>query len=74
MERALATDQYAHDFRVVWDDGSVHWLFARAKIFRDASGAPESLLGVNVALTELKPADDSLRHSDGPLSRPGTPE
>lgn len=67
MERALATDQYAHDFRVVWDDGSVHWLFARAKIFRDATGAPERMLGVNVDITERKQAEEALRHSEEQL-------
>ena len=45
MNQALSTNQYTHDFRVIWDDGSVHWLFARAKIFRDANGAPRENAG-----------------------------
>jgi len=67
MERALATDEYAHDFRIVWDDGSVHWLFARAKIFRDTAGVPERILGVNVDITERKQAEEALRHSEEQL-------
>jgi PAS domain S-box-containing protein len=67
LERALATDEYAHDFRVVWDDGTVHWLFARGKIFRDAAGAPERTLGVNVDITERKQAEEALRHSEEQL-------
>lgn len=67
MERALTANEYAHDFRVVWDDGSVHWLFARAKIFRDQAGAPERMLGVNVDITERKQAEEALRHSEEQL-------
>jgi PAS domain S-box-containing protein len=67
MERALTTNEYAHDFRVLWDDGSVHWLFARAKIFRDPAGAPERMLGVNVDITERKQAEQALRRSEEQL-------
>jgi PAS domain S-box-containing protein len=67
MERALATNEYAHDFRVVWDDGSVRWLFARAKIFRDANGTAERMLGVNVDITERKQAEEALRQSEEQL-------
>jgi PAS domain S-box-containing protein len=64
MKRALSSNEYAHDFRVVWEDGSVHWLFARAKIFRDAAGVPERMLGVNVDITERKEAEEALRQSE----------
>ena len=67
MERALTSNEYTHDFRVVWDDGSVHWLFARAKIFRDAGGVPERMLGVNVDITERKEAEEALRQSEEQL-------
>jgi PAS domain S-box-containing protein len=67
MERALVTNEYAHDFRVVWDDGSVHWLFARAKMFRDAAGTAERMLGVNVDITERKQAEEALRESEEQL-------
>src|SRR5690242_12578455 len=67
LERAVATNEYAHDFRIVWDDGSVHWLFARAKIFQDTAGAPERILGVNVDITERKQTEEALRHSEEQL-------
>ena len=28
------------EFRVVWPDGSVHWLFAKGQVFHDDSGSP----------------------------------
>ena len=67
MERALAGSEYMHDFRVVWDDGTVHWLFARGKIFRDPNGVPERMLGVNVDITERKQAEEALRQSEAQL-------
>jgi PAS domain S-box-containing protein len=60
MARALETGEYSGDFRVVWDDGSVHWLFARAKVFRDSTGRPQRMLGVNVDITQRKQAEDRV--------------
>lgn len=67
VEGALTTNEYAHDFRVVWDDGSVHWLFGRGKLFRDGEGVPERMLGVNVDITERKQAEEALRHNEEQL-------
>ncbi len=63
FEQALELGEYSQDYRVVWDDGSVHWLFARAKIFHDAQGRPSRMLGVNVDITERKNAEEKLRNS-----------
>jgi len=60
MLRALESGEYSRDFRVVWDDGSVHWLFARAKVFRDSDGRPQRMLGVNVDITQRKQAEDRV--------------
>jgi PAS domain S-box-containing protein len=61
MDDAQETGEYSRDFRVVWDDGSVHWLFARAKVFHDSAGHPLRMLGVNVDITERKRAEEALR-------------
>ena len=34
------------EYRVVWPDGAVHWLEARARLHRDASGRPVAICGV----------------------------
>ncbi len=59
MMHASKTGEYSHDFRVVWPDGSVHWLFARGKIFLGADGRPLRMLGVNVDITERKQAQQT---------------
>ena len=57
MKRAAEGGEYSQDFRILRPDGSVRWVFARAKIFRDDSGRPLRMLGVNVDITERKCAE-----------------
>jgi PAS domain S-box-containing protein len=45
---------------VVWPDGSIHWLFARAKVFHGADGQPLRILGVNVDITERKQTEQVM--------------
>jgi PAS domain S-box-containing protein len=42
------------EFRVVWPDGSVHWLRDQGGLFRDPQGQPLYLTGVCVDVTRLK--------------------
>jgi len=48
------------EFRVVWSDGSVHWVAARAQVLMDESGEPSRMLGVNIDITERKRAEQEL--------------
>src|SRR5262249_7447636 len=48
------------DFRVVWPDGSVHWLADRGKTSKDADGRPLYMTGACVDFTEHKRADEAL--------------
>ena len=57
-------DVVGHEFRVVWPDGSVHWLASRARILRDASGRPVRMLGVNWDITEVKQAEQIRREKE----------
>ncbi|MPZ78168.1 MAG: PAS domain S-box protein, partial [Deltaproteobacteria bacterium] len=64
MKRVLETGEYLQDFRVIWPDASVHWLFARAKVFLDAEGRPLRMLGVNVDITERRQAEEAARQNE----------
>jgi PAS domain S-box-containing protein len=46
------------EWRVVWADGSVHWIAGRWQVFMDASGEPSKMIGVNTDVTERKLADE----------------
>jgi PAS domain S-box-containing protein len=48
------------EYRVVWPDGSVHWIFGRATIVRDESGRPLRAYGTNADITESKLAEEEL--------------
>jgi PAS domain S-box-containing protein len=61
VESALRDEQaYDLEFRVLWPDGDVHWLKAKAIVQRDESGAPLSLVGVNWDVTDHHRSEQAL--------------
>jgi PAS domain S-box-containing protein len=52
------------EYRVVYRDGSVHWLEGRGRLLLDAEGKPDRLIGVCADVTPHKRAETSLRESD----------
>lgn len=61
IEKAKATKtEYNHEFRVVWPDGSVHWIAGRGQfLYKDEQ--PYRMVGVVRDITERKLADEALR-------------
>ena len=60
---------YDTEFRVVWPDGSVHHLRARADVIRDGGGAPLRMVGVNYDVTDIKQAEEEIRLLNAGLER-----
>jgi PAS domain S-box-containing protein len=52
------------EWRVVWPDGSVHWIAGRGQVLINESGAPSRMLGVNMDITERKRAELALRETN----------
>ncbi len=52
------------EWRVVWADGSIHWIAGCWQVFMDASGEPSKMIGVNIDVTERKLADEVVRESE----------
>ncbi len=50
------------EWRVVWPDGSAHWILGRWQAFADESGMPARLAGINIDVTERKAAEEARRH------------
>lgn len=48
------------EWRVVWSDGSVHWIAGWWQVFMDASGEPSRMIGVNTDITDRKLAEEAL--------------
>jgi PAS domain S-box-containing protein len=59
-EMAKTGDPAEAEWRVVWPDGSVHWIASRGQVFMDESGEPSRMLGVNMDITERKRAEEAL--------------
>jgi PAS domain S-box-containing protein len=48
------------EWRVVWPDGSVHWIAGRWQVFMNESGEPSRMIGVNIDITERKQVEQEL--------------
>ena len=53
---------YDIEHRVVWPDGSVHWMSERGEVLRDARGRPVRMLGVVQDITDRKLNEERIRH------------
>lgn len=51
------TNPYDTTFRVIWDDGSVHYLRSFGVVEKNQAGAPARMIGVNWDVTKEKEAD-----------------
>jgi CheY-like chemotaxis protein/nitrogen-specific signal transduction histidine kinase len=65
VEAALDESQtygkdYDSEFRVIYADGSIHWIATKGKTYLDAEGKPFSMMGVVRGITEKKTASEEL--------------
>jgi PAS domain S-box-containing protein len=60
FQEAFATGTLRYETRLVWKDGSVHWIEGRGKVFYDADGSPLKMIGTIRDLTDEKTFSDKL--------------
>jgi PAS domain S-box-containing protein len=48
------------EWRVIWPDGSVHWIAGRLQVFMNESGEAVRMMGVNIDISDRKRADEVL--------------
>jgi len=60
VDRALKTGQPTEgEWRVVWADGSVHWMTGRWQVLMSESGEAARMIGVNIDVTQHKRAEEA---------------
>ncbi len=56
-------------FRVIWPDGSIHWLAGKGTVFCDDHGQPFRFTGVNFDITSRKEAEQELVRANDDLKQ-----
>jgi PAS domain S-box-containing protein len=67
IKRAHESGDVAAEYRVIHKDGTVHWLRARGRMFFDAEGGPERMVGFMFDVTDWRHAEEALREKDREL-------
>ena len=52
---------YGIEYRVIWPDGTLHWVGNKGQVYRDETGCPVRLVGVAMDITERKQVEETLR-------------
>ena len=62
-----ARADYQIEHRIIWPDGSVHWVACRGDVLRDADGTPVRMLGTVMDVTARKEVELKLLDNEGRL-------
>jgi len=69
IERSLAgCEEFGHEYRVVWLDGSEHWIEGRGRVFNDDQGRPARMVGTIVDISVRKAAEESARAREAEMA------
>ncbi len=67
----LGKKEYDTEFRVVWPDGTVHFIKGKGEVFRDERDDPVRMVGINFDITEKKLAEEELQYNEALLIEVG---
>ena len=55
---------YEMEYRVIWPDGSLHWVATKGQVYFDQKNKAIRMVGVAMDITERKEATEALRQSE----------
>jgi PAS domain S-box-containing protein len=67
FDTAFATGHFDIECRIQWADTSIHWISARGRAYRNATGDPVRMMGTLMDITERKRADEALKAANASL-------
>ncbi|MBP5971394.1 response regulator [Brasilonema sp. CT11] len=59
-----AKTNYKNEFRVLWSNGSVHWILGKGNFFYDHTGQLMRMIGVVLDITERKQREEELERAN----------
>jgi PAS domain S-box-containing protein len=59
--------EFKHEYRIVWPDGTVHWILATGQGAYDAAGKPLRMAGAALDIDERKKNDRALEEKEAQL-------
>jgi PAS domain S-box-containing protein len=63
-ECSIRPGDYENEFRVIWPDGSVHWIHSKGRSIHDSDRQRVRLMGVATDITPRKMMEEALRESE----------
>jgi PAS domain S-box-containing protein len=67
FETAFATDHFDMECRIQWADRSIHWISAKGRAYRNATGDPVRMMGTVMDITARKRTDEELKAANASL-------
>jgi PAS domain S-box-containing protein len=64
FENSSGKNNIQYESRIIWNDGSVHWIEGKGKYYYDATGKPMKLIGTVRDISEEKEQEQHLRESE----------
>lgn len=64
FQRALETGILKYDARVIWKDGSIHWMEGRGKMYYDENNEPVKLIGTIRDITKERSQQQQLMENE----------
>jgi PAS domain S-box-containing protein len=56
--------EFNHEFRLVWPDGSAHWVEGKGKFFYNEQGQPIRMVGTLMDISDRKQVESQLQQSE----------
>lgn len=64
VANAIKTGILEYDAKILWPDGSIHWIAPRGRVIYNAEGKPLRMAGIVSDITERKIAEEAVKESE----------